>query len=163
MPGEILVGFGYHGYMKITGPDKTSKTSDTKKTGKTGSTGSTGFSSLLGTEEASETAHTSGAGAIAKLDVLLAAQGADDPAQRASKGRMRKRADTILRQLDRLRLGMLTGNMSVGNMIDVADVVSSHRERVQDPQLASILDEIDLRAQIEIAKMRMALDASKVL
>lgn len=149
--------------MKITGPGKTEKAGGVKKSGKAGSTGSTSFSGLLGTEEAAATAHMQGAGAVARLDVLLAAQGAEDPASRASKGRMRKRADSILRQLDKLRLGILTGNLSVGNMVDIADVVSSHREKIQDPQLASILDEIDLRAQIEVAKMRMALDASKML
>lgn len=149
--------------MKISGPDKTSKTSGTKKASGASSTGSTGFSGLLSTEEAAETTHTSGAGAIARLDSLLAAQGAEDPAERQSRGRMRKRADSVLRGLDKIRLGILTGNISVGNLIDIADVVASHRERIQDPQLASILDEIDLRAQIEIAKMRMALDASKIL
>lgn len=149
--------------MKISGPDKTSKTSGTKKTSGAKSSGSTEFSGLLGAEEASETVHTSGAAAVARLDSLLAAQGAEDPAAKASRGRMRKRADSVLRGLDKIRLGMLTGNISVGNLIDIADVVASHRERIQDPQLASILDEIDLRAQIEIAKMRMALDASKVL
>ena len=149
--------------MKITGPDKTTKTAGTKKTGGTSSTGSTAFSGLLGAEEASETVHASGAAAVARLDSLLAAQGAEDPAARASRGRMKKRADNLLRGLDKLRLGILTGNVSVGNLIDIADVVASHRERIQDPQLASILDEIDLRAQIEIAKMRMALDASKIL
>ena len=57
---------------------------------------------------------------------------------------------------------MLSGTLSVGNLIDIADVVASHRERLKDPQLCSLLDEIDLRAQIEIAKMRMALDATGV-
>lgn len=149
--------------MKITGPDKTSKTSGTKKASGSKASGSTEFSGLLGAEDISEAAHTSAAGAIARLDSLLAAQGAEDPAERASRGRMRKRADSVLRGLDKIRMGMLTGNISVGNLIDIADVVASHRERIQDPQLASILDEIDLRAQIEIAKMRMALDASKML
>lgn len=149
--------------MKISGPDKTNKTSGTKKAEGARSSGSTQFSGLLGVDETEEAVHTSGAGAIARLDSLLAAQGAEDPAAKASKGRMRKRADSVLRGLDKIRLGMLTGNISVGNLIDIADVVASHRERIQDPQLASILDEIDLRAQIEIAKMRMALDASKIL
>ncbi|PZP55501.1 MAG: flagellar assembly protein FliX [Micavibrio aeruginosavorus] len=150
--------------MKITGPDKTSKTSGTKKAGGASSTGASAFSGLLGgAEETTEAAHTSGANAIARLDSLLAAQGAEDPAERASRGRMKKRADSVLRGLDKVRLGILTGNVSVGNLIDIADVVASHRERIQDPQLAAILDEIDLRAQIEIAKMRMALDASKML
>jgi hypothetical protein len=58
---------------------------------------------------------------------------------------------------------MLTGTLTVGNLLDIADVVASHRERIGDPQLAGLLDEIDLRAQIEIAKMKMALDATNPL
>lgn len=148
--------------MKIGGPDSTQKVGGPKKTDKAGRAGGASFGSLLGTDEAEAPAHTSATGVIAGIDALLAAQETDDPAQRASRGRMRKRGDDILRQLDKLRLGMLTGTLSVGNLIDIADVVASHRERINDPQLSSLLDEIDLRAQIEIAKMRMALDAAKV-
>ena len=56
---------------------------------------------------------------------------------------------------------MLTGQLTVGHMIDIADVVASHRERINDPTLTSVMDEIDLRAQVELAKMRVALDARK--
>ena len=150
--------------MKVSGTGKTDKASGTSKAGGAKSTGSTSFSGLLGgVEEATETAHTSAAGAIARIDSLLAAQGAEDPAEKGKRNKMKKRADGLLRGLDKVRLGILTGNVSVGNLIDIADVVASHRERIQDPQLATILDEIDLRAQIEIAKMRMALESSKLL
>jgi hypothetical protein len=148
--------------MKVTGPDSTQKTSGTKKTSKAGSAGGVQFGSLLGVGETEAPAHTSATGVIAGIDTLLAAQEADDPEQRATRKRMRTRGEDVLKQLDKLRLGMLTGTLSVGNLLDIADVVASHRERINDPQLSSILDEIDLRAQIEIAKMRMALDAAKV-
>jgi hypothetical protein len=68
------------------------------------------------------------------------------------------RADNLLALLDSIRMGLLGGGLTVGQVIDIADIVASHREKVTDPQLTAILDEIDLRAQIEIAKMRMALD-----
>jgi len=148
--------------MKITGPDSTQKTSGVKKSGRAGATGSTQFGSLLETGETEAPAHSSATGVIAGIDSLLAAQETDDPAGRAAKKRMRGRGEDVLRQLDKIRLGMLTGTLSVGNLLDVADVVATHRERINDPQLSSLLDEIDLRAQIEIAKMRMALDAAKV-
>lgn len=148
--------------MKISGPDSASKVSGTKKTGKTGSTGGAQFGSLLGTEETEAPAHTAATGVIAGIDSLLAAQETDDPAQRAARKRMKARGEDVLKQLDKIRIGMLTGTLSVGNLLDIADVVASHRERINDPQLSSLLDEIDLRAQIEIAKMRMALDAAKV-
>ena len=150
--------------MKIQGPDQSQKTSSSRKADKAKSSGGAGsFGSLLETSETEAPAHSAATGVISGVDVLLAAQGADDPAQRAARGRMRKRADDIIHQLDKVRLAMLTGSLSVGNLLDIADVVASHRERVTDPQLTSILDEIDLRAQIEIAKMRMAIEASKFL
>ncbi len=147
--------------MKITGPDGPKSVGGTKKTEK--SKGSSSFGDMLGVDEAAETAHSMGAGAIARIDVLLAAQASEDPTERAARGRMKKRGDQILRTLDKLRIGILTGTLTVGNLIDVADVVASHREKLNDPELVGILDEIDLRAQIEVAKMRMALDASKML
>lgn len=145
--------------MKINGPSQTQKAGGAKKLDKAGSA-SGGFGSMLGVDESSETAHAASAGVIARVDVLLAAQGTEDPAEKKAKQKMRKRGSEILHQLDKIRLGMLTNNMTVGNLIDIADVVAAHRERINDPQLAGILDEIDLRAQIEIAKMKMALDAA---
>jgi hypothetical protein len=149
--------------MKIDGPHQAQKAGSAKKAGKAGSSSESGFSELLNVDETAETAHAAGANVIARVDVLLAAQGSEDPAEKATRGRMRKRGSEILHQLDKIRLGMLTGSLTVGNLVDIADVVAAHRERINDPQLAGILDEIDLRAQIEIAKMKLALDSASPL
>ena len=149
--------------MKIDGPNSAQKAGAAKKAGKSGASSEGGFGSMLGVDESGEATHTAGANVIARVDVLLAAQGSEDPAEKKAKQKMQKRGSEILHQLDKIRLGMLTNNMTVGNLIDIADVVAAHRERINDPQLAGILDEIDLRAQIEIAKMKMALDAAKPL
>ncbi len=148
--------------MKIQGPDQTSKVSGSKKTGKSGSASGTSFSSLLGAEETEAPAHSAAASSIAGIDSLLLAQEAEDPTERSARKRMHQRAEDVLKELDKIKVGMLSGTLSVGNLIDIADVVASHRERLKDPMLTSLLDEIDLRAQIEIAKMRNALDASNV-
>ena len=58
-------------------------------------------------------------------------------------------------------MAMLNGSLTVGHMIDIADVVASHREKITDPALTAIMDEIDLRAQVELAKMRVAMDRQK--
>lgn len=92
------------------------------------------------------------------MDSLLALQGADDPAARSARKRMKQRAGVILGELEKLRVAMLTGGVTVGHMIDIADVIASHREKITDPGLTDIMDEIDLRAQVEMAKMRMVLD-----
>lgn len=152
--------------MKIQGSDQTGKTPSTRKTDKAKAGGASSFGTLLGTEESGETtapAHTAAMGVISGIDVLLATQEGDSPAELAARRRMKMRGEDVIRQLEKVRLAMLTGSLSVGNLMDIADVVASHREKVTDPQLSSLLDEIDLRAQIEIAKMRMVLDAAKFL
>lgn len=142
--------------MKIEGPSRSSATSGTKGKGKVSSSdGSFGDLITGGAQEARSTAATH---SIASIDSLLAAQSVEDPTARAAKNRMRVRADSILTELENMRIALLTGTLTVGHVIDIADVVAAHREKIMDPRLHSILDEIDLRAQIEIAKLCKALD-----
>jgi hypothetical protein len=142
--------------MKIEGPSKTQGAGNSKKAGKAGSDGS--FEDFI--------AHApKGAGSaapthsIARVDALLSVQAAESPTERAARKRMQVRADDILKELDRLRHSLLTGTLTVGQVIDIADVVASHREKINDPRLTSILDEVDLRAQIEMAKIQKAMGA----
>jgi hypothetical protein len=143
--------------MKIEGPSRAQKTSSTGKKDKV-SSGDGSFGDMLETGRTEQAATTAASQSIAGIDTLLALQGAESPAERATRGRMKKRADGLLTELDKIRMALLTGNLTVGHVIDIADVVAQHRERIMDPGLTAILDEIDLRAQIEIAKLRMALD-----
>lgn len=143
--------------MKIEGPSKSQGVGGGKKAGKVDADGS--FEDFIasapkGTAPAAPT-HT-----IARVDALLSVQGAESPAERAAKRRMRERGDDILKELDRLKMSLLTGTMTLGQIVDIADVVASHREKIPDPALTAILDEIDLRAQIEIAKVAKALSFS---
>jgi hypothetical protein len=141
--------------MKVSGPSGPQGPSKSKGKGRAGEDGAS-FGSFVasGPQSAAPSQATS---SIAQLDALLAIQGAEDPAARAAKKRMRERSTTILSELDKIRMAMLGGTLTIGHMIDVADVVASHRERIMDPAMTAIMDEIDLRAQVELAKMRMAL------
>lgn len=142
--------------MKIEGPSKSQSASKSDKSSKTGKTnGAFGEMVASAAKEATRTVATS---SIAMVDALLSVQGAESATERATKRRMKERGDKILRQLDHLRLGILTGNLTLGQVVDIADVVASNREKVKDPKMTAILDEIDLRAQIEIAKMRKAME-----
>lgn len=145
--------------MKVQGPGQTQAASKTKKKGKAGQADGSFEDFVTSAPSGPSSARPSQS--IAQVDALLAVQGAEDPTARAARGRMRKRADIILNVLDKIRMAMLGGTLTVGHMIDVADVVASHREKITDPALTAIMDEIDLRAQVELAKMRVALDSSK--
>ncbi len=142
--------------MKIEGPNRTQKAGAANRKDKV-SGGDGAFGAMIA-GEAQQAQQAAASQSIASVDSLLALQGAEDPTERASRGRMVRRADHVLAELERLRMGLLQGNLTVGNVIDIADVVAAHREKIMDPRLTAILDEIDLRAQIEIAKLRMTLD-----
>jgi len=142
--------------MKIDGT-KSSSEINKKKSAKKTSSGDDAFQSLVDGGSSSESASQTGLSAgIASVDVLLAAQSAEDPTQKASKQRMKMRAGDILDKLNDLKLAMVTSEVTVGHMVSIADVVASHREAITDPELSSILDEIDLRAHVELTKMDMA-------
>lgn len=145
--------------MKVGGSKGPKGASKSNKSASSDGDSSVDFSQYI-TGGASETSGSSATQSIAQLDSLLAVQEVEDPTQKSSKKKARLRANTILDKLENIRVRMLGGNLTVGHMIDVADVVASHRDKIDDPALTAIIDEIDLRAQVELAKMRVALDAA---
>ena len=151
--------------MKIKGPGSSKETGKTSKTSKKpsaqGDASVAAFGSLIASasaERAETTQQSGNASSIAQIDVLLMAQEADDPTQGKTRQRMKKRSHKILDALEAVRIKMLSGQLTVGDMINMADVVAEHRERIDDPELTALMDEVDLRAQVELAKLRVAID-----
>ena len=142
--------------MKVEGPKKSQSTSQSRKSSASGAD-SVDFSQYI--KSGQEASSVSTARAITNVDSLLAVQAAEDPTERAARRRMQDRSDKIIDGLEKIRLAMLNGTLTVGHMIDIADIVASHREKIQDRKLTDIMDEIDLRAQVELAKMRVAMGA----
>ncbi|MDY0008514.1 MAG: flagellar assembly protein FliX [Bdellovibrionales bacterium] len=139
--------------MKIDGPNKTSGAKGPGKAGGAKSTGSTAFSGLIDdTEETSGTSGSSGASSIARLDALLSLQETEDLTSEESARRAKKRGLQLLDELDVLRMGLLTGTVTQSQLGQLERMLKSNREGVIDPVLNSVLDEIDLRVQVELAK-----------
>tara|TARA_B100000686_G_scaffold347835_1_gene437431 strand:- start:955 stop:1395 length:441 start_codon:yes stop_codon:yes gene_type:complete len=143
--------------MKITGPGQTDKT---QKKDKPKKTGDSSFESMV--SDTGGTQGSSGAGGAAKmspaasLEALLALQGADDATTGGGKQRAKERADEMLDKLDEVRLGLLSGGISRAALSDLTRLLSEKREQFDDPRLTEIVEEIDLRAQVEIAKLEAA-------
>ncbi|HYC15471.1 MAG TPA: flagellar assembly protein FliX [Stellaceae bacterium] len=51
---------------------------------------------------------------------------------------------------------MLGGGLSPARVAELQRVAQSERGRIDDPRLLAVLDEIDLRAQVELAKLTVA-------
>lgn len=141
--------------MKIEGPNKTQDASKSKKKSKADGDGSFG---AMVAGKASGGASAGPAQSLTRVDALLALQSVEDPTAKAAKQRMQRRAETILEELERMRMALISGGLTVGQLLRLADVVVSHREKIDDPAMTSMLDEIDLRAQVEIAKLAQVLE-----
>jgi hypothetical protein len=122
-----------------------------RRTGQAKSAGSKAFASHL-----SPPAETVSRGSIAGVhasngvDALLAVQEVGDALD--SHAQAHQRATDILDRLDDLRHGLLAGTLSRRQVENLARLVRLKREAVDDPRLIEILDQIELRAEIELAK-----------
>lgn len=142
--------------MKIEGSGGVRGGSSVRRTGKSDGSSKTGFAKQLSTEEegpasaggVSASAPLAGVGSVLALQEV---DQAEDATARASRGK--KRAMEMLDKLDEIRLGLLSGDMSAQPIMELARSVKQQRSQVDDPHLAQILDEIDLRAQVELAKL----------
>jgi hypothetical protein len=133
---------------KIEGPGSSRPIQTIRRTGKAAAAGGTGFAKHL--DESSEAGASHGISASGSVSGVLGVQEVDDALAHASKGKLR--AQDILDRLEDLRIELLTGAISRDKLLQLAHVVNARRGQVTDPRLAEILDEIDLRAQVELAK-----------
>jgi hypothetical protein len=86
------------------------------------------------------------------LDALLALQSVDMTIERRKKATQRGR--TILDLLDSVKLGVLDGTLSPAMLDSLSAAVGSARDATDDPTLDGILNEIELRAEVELAKLQ---------
>ncbi len=94
-----------------------------------------------------------GPGPIAALDSILTLQGLDDSTDGRSKGL--KHGEQLLDMLDQVRDGLLAGGIPRATLNRLANAVTRRHESFADPKLQSVLDEIELRAHVELAKLEM--------
>jgi hypothetical protein len=106
---------------------------------------------LLSAGEETSTSGAKAAAAPSGIAALLSLQEAETATDRASRGRAR--AEDLLAELDHLRVGLLSGQINRSGLERLVALAASQRPQVDDSRLAALLDEIDLRAQVELAKL----------
>ncbi len=136
--------------MKITQNAPIRPTS-ARRSGKTSGGGSGQFTDHLVTGEAGAPTGNSNTGApVSAVDSLLVLQEVPDATSGTSKAR--HRAQDLLDHLDEVRHGLLAGALSTQMLDRLARIARSERQSVDDPRLQELLDEIELRAAVELAK-----------
>lgn len=94
----------------------------------------------------------SAAAPLATLDALLAVQNeANEPGER--RRRSLKRGHELLAALDSLKAGLLGGRVSARELRGLAGQLADRGELSGDPGLDDIVAQIELRAEVELAKI----------
>ena len=137
--------------MDITGPRRIDNVRS-NRAGRTASPEGKGFAPE-GAGQAAASGLT-GTGPIAAVDTILALQGIGDEGEQRKRGA--RYGEQLLNLLDEVRDGLLAGGIPKATLHRLANTVATRREGFSDPKLQGILEEIELRAQVELAKLEQA-------
>ncbi|MFL5295125.1 MAG: flagellar assembly protein FliX [Phenylobacterium sp.] len=139
--------------MKVTGPGGIGPTAGARPMR---DVGGDGFRLAMPEAAAgpSQTTSVSGTRSVMGLDALVALQDVGGPLER--RRRAVGRASRMLDALDDIKAGLLVGELSVGDLDRLRRAVRDERAATEDPTLEAVLDEIELRAAVEVAKLEQA-------
>ncbi len=135
--------------MKINGPGAI-RAAEIRRRKPQKDAGSRSFSVDHADEERSGTP-VAAAPALSPVGALLALQEVDEPFDDRRKAM--RRGHFLLDRLEDIRHALLVGALPPEHLRTLVEAAREQRPEVEDPRLGEILDEIELRAAVELAKL----------
>ncbi|MBE7637632.1 hypothetical protein GUA87_12325 [Sneathiella sp. P13V-1] len=136
--------------MRVTGPGRVSTTQKSKGT-KSASSAGAKFSIPNQMPEVATPTNVASASPIASVDAIVALQGMDDSVS-SNKKALQKGMD-ILERLEEIRHGLLIGAIPIDGLRNLQATLEQLDSTVEDPKLAEIIKDIEVRAAVELAKL----------
>lgn len=137
--------------MQINDINKVKETTASKVKRKTAG-GS--FSSYLQDVMQPSADSVSGMVAVSAADMIFAAQTASvDDEERELRKKQLSRGNSLLEKLEEIRDGLLCGYIAKDRLIEIARLVREKKMTAQDERLNQIIEEIELRVEVELAKL----------
>jgi hypothetical protein len=137
--------------MRIEGPNTPASQATQRKTGTSSARSGFKVETSGGGQQAERVAESQ---PLAGVDTLVVLQEAPD--QGAGRRRAIKRAADMLDMLEGIRLDLLGGEVPAERLGALLRLVQLRRDQVDDPRLSHLLDEIELRARVELTKLGRA-------
>jgi hypothetical protein len=118
--------------------------------------GGEGFriASPQGASGAGPATSVSSLGNVMGVDALIALQDVGSPLER--RRRSVSRAGRLLDALDGIKISLLGGDLSTHDLDRLSRAIREQRAATEDPKLEGLLDEIETRAAVELAKLESA-------
>ena len=74
----------------------------------------------------------------------------------ADTQKMKQVGGDLLEQLNNIRMVLITGEFTRNNITQLRETLKNSKIKLQFPDLQELLDEIELRAEVELAKLEMS-------
>lgn len=134
--------------MKVTGPTGPNASSSARRP----AAAAGGFFVPAGeaSSGAASTQASTSVGGVTGLSALMALQGVETATER--RRRAVRRGHGLLDRLDALKLSLLSGRDGAEDLAALGRAVAEARPDQDAPGLDAVLDQIDLRAAVELAK-----------
>ncbi len=139
--------------MKVGGPGGISSASGPRSAKASGGQGGFSLPGVGAASSAAGAARAGGVSMVASLDALIALQDVGGPLER--RRRAVGRAGRILDVLDDLKVALLDGELSPASLDRLMRAVREERASTDDPGLEGVLNEIETRAAVELAKLQL--------
>ena len=133
--------------MRIDGNSRTTGVAPRGNAAVPGRSG--GLFALEAEAPASRAAGPAPASSLTGIDALLALQAAEDPL--FAKKKALRRGRSLLDTLDEIKTDLLVGPVGEGRLNQLMALITQAREN-SIPGLDTLLDDIELRARVELAK-----------
>jgi len=140
--------------MKVTrsgGPGPTAPARRTER-----KSGAGGFADHLDVDAGGSVSETGGAVGPAgpgAVEAVFTVQEAPDATEEHQRKQATAHGEDLLDRLEAMRRWILAGAMPKEKLAELARQLRAQRRRTSDPRLEAIIDEIELRAEVEIAKL----------
>ena len=112
---------------------------------------SSNFDSLLMSEQKIDPVASTNR--ISSGDAVVAMQEVTD--DKKDERRVKNRASLILDKLEDIRMGLLLGQIPKSKLEELSKILKVARENSVDSNLLEIIDDVELRAKIELAKLEI--------
>ncbi len=137
--------------MKVANARLTPSPGRPSKGGGAGAT-SDGFARALDGIAAPRSEATLGTTASGAVTGVLAAQEVETATERGGRREAVRRGELLLDELEHLRIAIVSGAVNSERLVALAAMVRARGEAVDDPELAAVIAEIELRVAVELAK-----------
>jgi hypothetical protein len=139
--------------MKVTGTGGPSQTSGVRPARGGGGEGFR-IAGATPAAAAGPAASVAGAGNVMGVEALIALQEVETPIER--RRRSVRRAGKLLDKLDEIKVALLGGDLGQVQLDALGRAIREERAFTDDPKLEALLDEIETRAAVELAKLESA-------